>query len=285
MPPSAMKGTPLARNACATSATAEICGTPTPATTRVVQIEPGPMPTLTPSAPAATSASAASAVTTLPPMTCMLRMRFLDASHAVQYAFREPVGSVHDDDVHAGLDQRVDAIVGVVAGAHGRADTQRTALILAGARVVLCFLEILRSDHAFQFEAVADHQHLLDAVTVQQRQHLVLGRLLADRDQPVLRGHHCRYRRIQLGFEAQVTMRDDAHGLLAADDGHARDAQRLGQIDDFADGHVRIDGDRVAHDAGFELLDAEHLARLFLDRHVLVDDADAAFLRERDGQP
>ena len=34
-----------------TLATAVICGTPTPATMRVVQIEPGPMPTLTPSAP------------------------------------------------------------------------------------------------------------------------------------------------------------------------------------------------------------------------------------------
>src|SRR5674536_10098 len=32
------------------------CGTPTPATTRVVQIEPGPTPTLTASAPASTSA-------------------------------------------------------------------------------------------------------------------------------------------------------------------------------------------------------------------------------------
>jgi hypothetical protein len=30
---------------------AVICGTPTPVTTRVVQMEPGPMPTLTPSAP------------------------------------------------------------------------------------------------------------------------------------------------------------------------------------------------------------------------------------------
>ena len=32
------------------------CGTPTPATTRVVQIEPGPMPTFTASAPAPISA-------------------------------------------------------------------------------------------------------------------------------------------------------------------------------------------------------------------------------------
>jgi hypothetical protein len=45
------------------------CGTPTPATMRVVQIEPGPMPTLTASAPASISAWA-SAVATLPATTC-----------------------------------------------------------------------------------------------------------------------------------------------------------------------------------------------------------------------
>ena len=42
------------------------CGTPTPATTRVVQIDPGPTPHFTASAPASTSASVASAVATLP---------------------------------------------------------------------------------------------------------------------------------------------------------------------------------------------------------------------------
>ena len=47
-----------------------ICGTPIPATTRVVQIEPGPIPTLTASAPASISAFVASAVATLPAITC-----------------------------------------------------------------------------------------------------------------------------------------------------------------------------------------------------------------------
>ena len=42
------------------------CGTPTPETTRVVQIEAGPMPTLMPSAPAFASAAAPSPVATLP---------------------------------------------------------------------------------------------------------------------------------------------------------------------------------------------------------------------------
>ena len=48
---------------------AVICGTPIPATTRVVQIEPGPMPTLIASAPALMRSSVARAVATLPAMT------------------------------------------------------------------------------------------------------------------------------------------------------------------------------------------------------------------------
>ena len=48
---------------------AESWGIPAPATTRVVQIDPAPTPTLITSAPAAISASAPSAVTTLPPTT------------------------------------------------------------------------------------------------------------------------------------------------------------------------------------------------------------------------
>ena len=42
----------------------------------VVQIEPGPMPTLTPSAPWSTSARAPSPVPTLPPMTSILKFFF-----------------------------------------------------------------------------------------------------------------------------------------------------------------------------------------------------------------
>src|SRR5690349_23066748 len=44
-------------------------GTPTPATTRVVQIDPGPTPTFTPSAPASIMAWAPGRVATLPPIT------------------------------------------------------------------------------------------------------------------------------------------------------------------------------------------------------------------------
>ncbi len=70
IPPSAITGWPLRPASSAQSSTAVSCGTPTPATMRVVQIEPGPMPTLTASAPASISARVASAVATLPATTC-----------------------------------------------------------------------------------------------------------------------------------------------------------------------------------------------------------------------
>ena len=66
MPPSAMIGTPCGAAARAQSSTAVIIGTPMPAMTRVVQIDPAPIPTFTASTPRAMRSSVASAVATLP---------------------------------------------------------------------------------------------------------------------------------------------------------------------------------------------------------------------------
>ena len=81
MPPSAISGM-RSCSASATIDTAVTCGTPTPATIRVVQIEPGPTPTFTASAPASIKASAASPVTMLPPTTCNDGKRFF--AHATR---------------------------------------------------------------------------------------------------------------------------------------------------------------------------------------------------------
>ncbi len=77
MPPSAITGMPAFFAASTASMMAVSCGTPTPATMRVVQIEPGPMPTLMASAPQSISALAPSAVATLPATTCTAFDSFL----------------------------------------------------------------------------------------------------------------------------------------------------------------------------------------------------------------
>mmetsp|Transcript_11442 Transcript_11442/g.13124 ORF Transcript_11442/g.13124 Transcript_11442/m.13124 type:complete len:394 (-) Transcript_11442:44-1225(-) len=73
MPPSAMQGTPCRWATSAHSITAESCGTPLPATRRVMQIEPGPTPILSPSAPAAIKSAAPSPVAIFPAITSTWR--------------------------------------------------------------------------------------------------------------------------------------------------------------------------------------------------------------------
>ena len=48
---------------------------------------------------------------------------------------------------------------------------------------------------------------------------------------------------------------------------------------------LRVDGDRIDHHAGFELLDLTDRLGLLVRRQVAVDDADAAGLRHGDGEP
>src|ERR1700744_4990940 len=79
-PPSPITGTPAGPQTATASRIAVICGAPTPATTRVVQIEPGPTPTLTASAPASSSACEPALVATLPPITSTLVLALICAT-------------------------------------------------------------------------------------------------------------------------------------------------------------------------------------------------------------
>ena len=97
-------------------------GTPTPATTRVVQIEPGPTPTLTASTPASTRACAPARVATLPPMTwtCRVAGSVLSRRDHVEQQPGVAVGGVDDEHVDARLDQGGGALPGVAEVADRR---------------------------------------------------------------------------------------------------------------------------------------------------------------------
>ena len=66
--------------------------------------------------------------------------------------------------------------------------------------------------------------------------------------------------------------------------GHAGDAVARHQRLRVGDRLVGTDGDRVHDHAALAAFDAVHLFRLPVDRHVAMDDADAALLRQRDRQ-
>ena len=77
IPPSAMIGMPFGPATLKTSEMAVIWGMPAPVMIRVVQMEPGPTPTLTASTPRSMSSSAARAVPMLPAMSSCSANSFL----------------------------------------------------------------------------------------------------------------------------------------------------------------------------------------------------------------
>ena len=63
---------------------------------------------------------------------------------------------------------------------------------------------------------------------------------------------------------------------------NAGDVVLLHQRERVGERRVRMDGERVHHHAGFELLDLAHLGGLLVRLEIAVDDADAAGLRHGD---
>ena len=147
---------------------AVICGTPTPATTRVVQIEPGPMPTLTASAPAFDQRQRGLGGGDVAGDELRLGEVAAHVGTASTHALRVAVRGVDADDVAARLEQRLDALLAVGADADRGADAQPAELVLDGVRVRCGLLDVLDGDEALQQPAAVDDQQLLDAVLVQE---------------------------------------------------------------------------------------------------------------------
>ena len=198
------------------------------------------------------------------------------------------VRGVDDQHVHVRGDERLGAFDRVLGDADRGADAQPAEVVLARHRVLDGLLDVLDGDQPLQAVVVIDDQELLDLVRVQDVLRLVERRAHGHRDQ-VLTGHDLRDRPLEARLEAEVAVGQDADEtpFLAAvlGDRHARDAVLLHQLVRFGDRVRRRQRDRVDDHPALGPLDAIDLVGLVLDRQVLVDDADAALLGHRNGQP
>ena len=168
MPPSAITGVPVCCAASTASVIAVSCGTPTPAITRVVQIEPGPMPTLMAVGTGIDQRLGAFGGGDVAGHDLHGVRHALDAADGIEHAPRMAVGGVDDDQIDAGFDQRFAARIAGLADTGRGGDPQPALLVLAGIGVRHRLLDILHRDQADAAIVAVDHQKLLDAVLVQQ---------------------------------------------------------------------------------------------------------------------
>ena len=168
MPPSAMAGMPVLATPSIANWMAEICGTPTPATMRVVQIEPGPDADLHRVGAVIGERLRAGGRGDVAAHHLHRRIALLHHAHALEHALRMAVRGVDDDHVDAGRDQRLHAFVGIGAGADRGADAQASQAVLARQRVLDALQDVLDGDEAAQLHVAVDHQHPLDPVLVHE---------------------------------------------------------------------------------------------------------------------
>src|SRR6266496_5621688 len=124
----------------------------------------------------------------------------------IEHALRMPVRGIDHDDVHSGLHQRGDALLGAFAHADRGADAELSMLVLAGFGVLARLENVLHRDQAAQLEPVPHHEHALQAMLVQEGARLLGTRAFLDVDQPLARGHDGAHRLIELGLEAVVAV-------------------------------------------------------------------------------
>jgi hypothetical protein len=157
------------------------------------------MPTLTASAPGGQEVPGRRAGGDIAADDLEFGILALAPGHAIQHPLGVAMGGIHHDHIHPCGDQGRHPFIGAGADAHGGAHPQPLLVIAGGIGEVLGLLDVLDGDQAAQLEGVIDHQHLLDAVLVEQGQHLLAAGALAHRHQAVVPGHDVAHRDRRVG--------------------------------------------------------------------------------------
>ena len=240
---------------------AVICGTPMPATTRVVQMEPGPMPTLTTSAPAMIRSWVACGGGDVAGDERQVGIGLFDGLHGGEHAGGVAVGGVEADGVHFGVDQRGDAVHHIAGDANGGGAEQAALAVLGGVGVLLGLLDVLDGDEAAQHVVFVHQRQFFDAVLGEDLARLLQRGAHRGGDE-VFRGHDLGDLAGIVGLKAQVAVGEDADQLAVFGDGHAGDAVARHQFLRVGDEMIRGEEERIGDDAVFRALDLVHLRGL-----------------------
>ena len=191
---------------------------------------------------------------------------------------------IQDKRVHPSLHQRRNALIGIFGSSYARAHPQAPLFILTGMRIHLRLFHILDGDESAQLEVLVDHEHLLDAVRVEQVAYLSRRGGFERGHKPILRRHGIAHFLVHFLFKAHVAPGNDPQEFFALRHRHARNPVFTCELEQLTDRRVRANRDWIADDSGFVLLHGANFASLGLNGHVLVDHAYAAFLGKRNGK-
>ena len=206
----------------------------------------------------------------------------LDVLHSLHDVAGVAVGAVEHESVRARVEQRARAVEHVRRHADGGGDEETAAAVLRGVRVGDRLFNVLDRDETLEPEVLIDDGQLFDFVLAQRLLGFLKRRPLAADDEIFAR-HELADLPVEVGFKLHVAVGDDANKLAGlVHDGDAGNAEFAAKGIRVAQRVLRGEEERVGDDAVFAALDEVDLFGLLLDRHIFVDNADAALARNGD---
>ena len=175
------------------------------------------------------------------------------------------------------------ALQEIARGADGGADAQAAVLVFCGVGKFDFFLDVFYGDQALEVEIRVDYQKFFDAMALQDFFGFLESGSHGNGDEIVL-GHHRADGLIEIAFETQIAISENAHEARAARDGQARHFVLVHDVERLADGKFRRDSDGINDHAAFRAFYAVHFLGLAVNGHVAMDEADAALAGDGDGQ-
>ena len=185
---------------------------------------------------------------------------------------------IQHHDIHLRLHKGLHALQHIGRNADGRAAQKPSLFVLGGQRVLNLLLNILDGDETLQIEILVHNRKLLHTGLGQNRLGLLERNALPGCHQ-VLCGHAFLDRTVEIFLKFQIPVCDDAHQLLSLGNGNAGNAELCHKVIGIPQGVLRREKERIRNNAVFRTFYPVNLLSLLLNRHILMDYADAALPR------
>ena len=193
------------------------------------------------------------------------------------------VGGIDGENVGADFGHVYSTFEEIAGSPDCGAYAEAAVVVFGGTRIFEFFLNVFYGDETFEVEILIDDEKFFDAVLLKNFFGLFESGADGNGDQIVF-GHDLADELAMIFFEAKIAIGEDAGETRAAGDGKAGDAVFGHDLESLANGDVWGDGDGVDDHAGFGTFDAIDFFGLAIERHVAMNDADAALARDADGE-
>ena len=205
-----------------------------------------------------------------------------EAADSFKHPFAVAMGRINYEHICFGSKEGFHPVFHIRCHTDGCCCQKASVLILHGIGIFLHLFDIPDGDEALQVSLFIHQRQFFNAVSFQDFLGFINGGIFRSCHQTVM-GHNVTDWAGKVRLKAHIPVGNDAYQLSFFRNGNAGNMVFIHQLIRISQGIVRSQVNRIHNDAVFGTLDQLHFPGLFVDAHILMDDADTAFTSHGNG--